>query len=82
MKTYIQDSDIELKPDYIWYMPAKSFDVYAFTTKVNKANSLKEPRSYTEALASDEATEWISAMEGEVQQPMDKRSWNLVLFSL
>jgi hypothetical protein len=75
----LQDSNIDLDPDFVWYKPAKNFEVFAFAVKKADDNSLSEPRNYKEALASDKAAEWIAAMECEIAQLMDKRSWNLVL---
>jgi hypothetical protein len=75
----LQDSNIDLDPDFVWFKPAKNFEVFAFAVKKADDNSLPAPRNYKEALASDEAAEWIAAMECEIAQLMDKRSWNLVL---
>ena len=72
-----QESDIELNPDYVWYRPAKNFKTYALAAKIEPSQNL--PRNYKEAVSSAESALWIASMEKEIQQLMDKRSWNLVL---
>ncbi|OXV11216.1 hypothetical protein Egran_01021, partial [Elaphomyces granulatus] len=68
----LQDSNIDLDPDFVWYKPAKNFEVFTFAVKKADDNSLSAPQNYKEALASDEAAEWIAAMECEIAQLMDK----------
>ena len=72
------ESGIELDTTFVWYRPAKGFKPFALAAKLDHA-SHGLPRTYKQAATGPEATHWIPSMEKELQQLMDKRSWNLVL---
>ena len=73
-----RESDIELDPTFVWYRPAKGFKSFALAAKLDHT-SHGLPGTYRQAVTGPEAAQWIPSMEKELQQLMDKRSWNLVL---
>jgi hypothetical protein len=69
-----QEEDIN---DDDWVRPAKAFNAFAArTTTANLAADI--PRSYKEAMASDQRDFWLEACRKEYQGLVDRRTWDLV----
>ncbi|KAF4219678.1 hypothetical protein CNMCM6805_001709 [Aspergillus fumigatiaffinis] len=69
-----QEEDIT---DDDWVRPAKAFNAFAArTTTANLAADI--PRSYKEAMASDQRDFWLEACRKEYQGLVDRRTWDLV----
>jgi hypothetical protein len=69
-----QEEDIT---DDDWVRPAKAFNAFAArTTTANLAADI--PRSYKEAMASDQRDFWLEACRKECQGLVDRRTWDLV----
>jgi len=73
----LQDSNVNLGPDNVWYRPPKSFSAPAIISKADET-SLVESQTDKEAPSSDETAQRIATMGREIQQILGKGSWNLV----